>query len=265
MLLSFFKYSGCGNDFILFDNRKLIFPSDCSRIITKLCHRQHGIGADGVILLEYSTHSAYKMRIFNSNGSEAEMCGNGIRCLFKFMQQCGIQGKQQTIETLSGVLSVESEGNDVAVEMGSPREIQWSLPLSPWVVHHLNTGVPHAVIFSNDIENLSLAEWGPQIRFHKLFAPRGTNVNFAQIAGNGIIHLRTYERGVEQETLACGTGATATALAAAKIYGLQAPVSVKVRSGDILKIDFELHGDAFKNVRMIGPAHHVFSGTISVN
>lgn len=265
MYYQFSKYSGCGNDFILFDNRHLTIPTLQPDIVSRLCHRQQGVGADGVILLENSDIAHYKMRIFNPDGSEAEMCGNGIRCLLKFIQDCGIEGTKFNIETMLRVLNVGFEGEEIAVEMGEPKDIRWSIPLSPWMAHHLDTGVPHAVIFCENIDGLNLNECGKEIRRHSLFAPRGANANFAYVDANGLVHLRTYERGVELETLACGTGATATALAAAKMYGLKAPVHVTVRSGDTLKVDFKYINERFTDVRLKGPAQHIFSGTIAIN
>lgn len=269
MPFTFSKYSGCGNDFILIDNRSLKFPAHRPDIIIKLCHRQKGIGADGIILLENSQKAHYKMRIFNSDGSEAEMCGNGIRCLFKFIQQCGLSDSPLNIETMWKIQKVEGIDEEIAVVIGEPTAVQWNLSLSPWTVHLLDTGVPHAIIFLNEIHQLNLAECGPKVRFYPLFSPRGANANFAHLDAQGIVHLRTYERGVEQETYACGTGATATALAAAKIYSLKAPVFVKVRSGDTLKVDFQQQentftqqGNNFTNVRLIGPALHIFNGII---
>ncbi|KIC72740.1 Diaminopimelate epimerase [Neochlamydia sp. EPS4] len=264
MLFNFSKYSGCGNDFILFDNQTSKLPPLTPTLIQKLCARQKGIGADGVILLEASQKAHYKMRIFNADGSEAEMCGNGIRCLFKFIQECGIQEKWLNIETLFSTLKVSSEDEDVAVQMGSPSEIRWSLNLFPWTIHYLDTGVPHAVIFTEKLDLLDLNECGRTLRFHPLFAPRGANVNFVQIDDQGILHVRTYERGVEQETLACGTGATAAALAAAKLYELKGPLTVKVRSEDFLRIDFEYNKGCFTKVRMIGPAKLAFKGTVNL-
>ena len=262
MSYSFSKYSGCGNDFVLFDNRALTLPINADRI-KKLCHRQKSIGADGVILLENSQSAHFSMRIFNSDGSEAEMCGNGIRCLFKFIQECGVPGGQFDIETKSKIFKVGSAGQDVTVDMGSPAVIRWSIPCPPWIVHHLDTGVPHAIIFSDSIQQLDLLQLGPAIRFHPLFAPRGANVNFAQVKESGLVSVRTYERGVEQETLACGTGAAATALAAARMYGIPSPIEVKVHSGDILKVEFKCVGDSFTDVSLIGPAQHIYSGTIA--
>lgn len=199
MVLSFSKYSGCGNDFILFDNRHLIFPTHQPSIFSKLCHRQNGIGADGVILLENSSKAHYKMRIFNPDDSEAEMCGNGIRCLLKFIQDCGIEGNQFTIETMNRIHSIKFESNDVSVEMGNPTEIRWDLSVGPWIVHHINTGVPHAIVFLDDLNNLNLHEDGSRIRFHSLFTPQGANANFVQVDEKGIVHVRTYERGVKKK------------------------------------------------------------------
>lgn len=263
MKYPFSKYSGCGNDFILFDNRDLTFPI-FKEIFQQLCHRQKGIGGDGVILLENSTKAHYKMRIFNSDGSEAEMCGNGIRCLLKFIQHCDILSNQLKIETMSKILTVSVEGDDIAVEMGNPCNIQWDIELSPWIVHYLDTGVPHAIIFTDNVDPIDVNEWGPKLRYHDRFAPYGVNVNFVSVDETKTVHVRTYERGVEQETLACGTGATASALAAARMYKLQSPIKVKVRSGDILVIDFKRHDENFSDVRLIGPAEPTFSGTIEL-
>lgn len=263
MWYSFSKYSACGNDFILVDNRSLAFSIHDPAVISRLCHRQNGIGADGIILLENSQNAHYKMRIFNSDGSEAEMCGNGMRCLLKFIQECGIQGNHFTIETMLKILTASFENEGIAIEMGDPKEIRWSLPIFSWEVHHLDTGVPHAVIFCSKIHDLSLIEHGSKIRFHSLFEPRGANVNFVEVHSEGI-YVRTYERGVERETLACGTGATAAALAAAKIYAIKPPIKVSVRSGESLLVDFKLEGDCFSNVRLIGPAQHIFRGELQI-
>lgn len=261
----FSKYSGCGNDFILFDNRSNQFPDPSPFLISRLCHRQNGIGADGVILLESSKVCHLKMRIFNSDGTEAEMCGNGIRCLAKFMKEKGIQGHQFTIETMCRNLTVSTENENVAVEMGDPKELRWNIPIETFYAHHLDTGVPHAVIFCSDVNAIEIQKWGPSIRHHPLFAPRGANANFAHLDKSGTIHLRTFERGVENETLACGTGATATALAAAQMHQLSSPIQVQVKSGEVLTIDFKKSENGFKNIRMIGPANFIFSGSINLN
>lgn len=263
MNFSFSKYSGCGNDFILIDNRSNFFPWEQPQLIQRLCHRQNGIGADGIILLENSQDAHFKMRIFNSDGSEAEMCGNGIRCLFKFIQECGIPGNSFNIETSLKILNISMDEQNVAVEIGNPSDLRWNIELNPFIIHHLDTGVPHTVSFVETLEQLDVKKWGPYIRNHQEFTPKGTNANFASIDAHGLIHVRTYERGVENETLACGTGATATALAAAHIYNLEAPLFIKVRSGDILKIDFRPAKEGFTDVRLIGPVTHVFKGEIT--
>jgi diaminopimelate epimerase len=262
MAYSFSKYSGCGNDFILIDNRDHIITRNHNHIALELCHRQNGIGADGLILLENSSSCDFKMRIFNSDGSEAEMCGNGIRCLAKFIQKLGIPGSTFSIETMLRNLNVYSGLNDeeVCVDMGNPTDIRWNLPIHSFMMHHLDTGVPHAVTFVSDLESINVNEIGPTIRHHTDFQPRGANANFAVIDKDKVIHVRTFERGVEQETLACGTGVTATALAAAKSYQIASPITVKVRSHDLLKVHFKRLDDRFFDVRLSGPARHVFDG-----
>lgn len=263
MQTHFVKYSACGNDFILIDNRPGTFPIQPS-LITYLCHRQRGVGSDGLILLENSAKADYKMRIFNRDGSEAEMCGNGIRCLLRFIHHCGIQGNHFMIETMHSVLKLSFQEDLIAVDMANATDFRRDIPLFSWMAHHIDTGVPHLVIFCDHINNISLNEWGPKLRFHPLFAPGGANVNFAHLDANRIVHIRTYERGVEGETLACGTGATASALIAAQIYHLNSPVKVKVSSGDIVTITFEKHQSNLTNIRLIGPAYPIFSGTIAM-
>lgn len=232
--------------------------------ISKLCERRRGIGADGLILLEESATADFKMRIFNADGSEAEMCGNGIRCLIKFLAERGFNQKSYEIETLLRTLHVTLEGDEVSVKMGDPLEMALGQLLQvenqeiPF--DYFDTGVPHAIIFVQDIEAIDLESIGPKIRHHPYFAPKGTNVNYAKVAKDGCVHVRTFERGVEAETLACGTGATATALAAAKKFGLASPVHVKVKSQDVLRIGFKHQGDKMIEIQMTGPACRVFSG-----
>lgn len=266
--ISFSKYAGCGNDFIIFDNRTLFFPSNHDQLIKNLCDRSKGIGADGVILLENSLSADFKMRIFNADGSEAEMCGNGIRCLLKYIRELGFTHQSYTIETMKSNRIVEFCYQDVRVEMGSPTDLIWNIPLpienKTLVVHHLNTGVPHTILFVKDITLIPLDHLGPQIRYHPFFLPKGTNVNVASLSGSSEIHLRTYERGVEGETLACGTGATATALAAAKLYGLESPISVQTRSGESILISFYLQNEQFHSVKMSGNAIFQFRGKIDL-
>lgn len=262
MLIPFSKYSGCGNDFIVIDNRTGIFPKSDPLLIQRLCARRTGIGADGVILLENSTETDYRMRIFNADGGEAEMCGNGIRCLTKFLQEIGILAPHFLFETGGGKVRTVLSGSTVSAEMPAVSEIKWNLKLTiknkELNIHSLNTGVPHAVIFVDNLKCNSLMEVAPEIRHHPHFGKAGTNVNFAQLIGRNV-HLRTYERGVEDETLACGTGATAVAIATAKQYGIPSPISVIPASGDAMEIAFN---SSYEKIILSGPAHQIYKGEL---
>jgi diaminopimelate epimerase len=261
----FSKYVGSGNDFILVDNRDLSFPIDNHLFISKLCHRQFGIGADGVILLENSKTADYKMRIFNADGSEAEMCGNGIRCFFKFINECGGDKASYLIETKEAKIQIKQDENstEIKVSMQEPIDLLWNKDLKIdseiLKIHHINTGVPHTVIFTDEIQDEDIKIKAPKIRYHENF-PKGTNVNFASISGESQVTIRTYERGVEDETLSCGTGATAAAIAAAFIYNLKLPIRVKTKSGEELEIDCTINQSIIKDVTMKGPAVCVYRG-----
>lgn len=260
----FSKYSGCGNDFILIDNRSAFFNTQNAPLIQRLCARRTGIGADGVIFLENSRQYDFKMRIFNADGYEAEMCGNGIRCLMKFIQDCGIRKSTCTIETFLRPLQVSLAGELVSVEMGSPFDFRWDLDVEiegqVYRVHHINTGVPHLIHFCEDIDQFELASMGPKFRHHHQFAPQGANMNVVQLMPNGELHNRTFERGVEQETLACGTGCTAAAIAAHKIFGLPSPITVHTLSEESLKITFAEENGAVVGLTQTGPAIKIFQG-----
>jgi len=265
--MNFSKYVGSGNDFIFIDNRSLTFLPE-RPLVSKLCHRQLGVGADGVILLENSPSADFKMRIFNADGSEAEMCGNGIRCLFHFIQNtCPEENRSSyLIETMESLLRIEAAQGGVKVEMPNPYDVKWGMKidlLGEQPVHYLNTGVPHAIIFMEDLAYADLACLAPKIRHHAAFGVKGTNVNFVALdQGDGELSVRTYERGVEQETLACGTGVTASALAAAQIAGCASPIKVRTKSGEVLEIAFRVEDGMFRAVTMTGPARHVFSGQV---
>lgn len=267
-MIHFSKYSGCGNDFILFDHRKSHLPYSISEI-QQLCCRKNGIGADGVIFLETSSQADVKMRIFNSDGSEAEMCGNGLRCLAKFVNDLSPMQNMFTVETPRGTLKVEVRPHSVIAEMPEVQEIQWNLVISQketrqkeiWHLHALDTGVPHAVLFVNDTESQNIMDIGRKIRFHPFFSPKGTNVNFVQVLSKDSIRIRTYERGVEGETDACGTGATAGALAAAHEFDLGSPITVLPRSEEKLIISFERSDAGFSKVFMEGKVACVTQGS----
>lgn len=267
--MRFSKYNGCGNDFILIDDRRFKFPSQNQALIAHLCHRQFGIGADGIILLQSSTSADFKMRIFNSDGSEAEMCGNGTRCLAKFIIELGLPTKAYLIETMENEIMIEFVGDDVRVKMARPYDFKDGIPLvvvsKQLEAHYLNTGVPHSVVFVDDIETIDVDNVGRKLRYHEIFSPKGTNVNFVKIHSNDTLAIRTYERGVEQETLACGTGAVASAIAYAKINNLSHPINIQTRSGESLRVEFEHKDDRFENVFMIGPARFVYRGEFELN
>ncbi len=261
--LPFSKYSGCGNDFILIDNRARIFPSHSRETLQKACHRQLGIGADGLILLEESACANFKLRIFNSDGSEAEMCGNGIRCLAQFAAELGFPAACR-IETLAGVLESKISPAGISIRMPQPTDCNWKRTLSLKqglvVFDSVNTGVPHALLFVDDLEKVPVMQEGLEIRHHPRFGAAGTNVNWVQKKSANTIAIRTFERGVEGETLACGTGATAAALAAAMRYQLQSPITVCTRLGEKLIIDFTILYDSFKNIWMTGPVIKTYHG-----
>jgi diaminopimelate epimerase len=257
--LSFSKYEGAGNDFILIDDRISFFPTDNPILIQRLCHRRFGIGADGIILLQNDDAADFCMRIFNSNGSEAEGCGNGTRCLMRFLEEIGLPRKRYRIAVGSKMLTADFQDNTVSVDMGAISE--WKThAIDGREIHFVDSGVPHAVWFVPNVEQIPLHETGPLLRHHPLFAPRGANVNIATIEKEGSVRVRTFERGVEDETLACGTGATAVAAIGAKLYGWKSPVRIRYSGGDL-----DIHFDsALERIWMAGPAHKVFSGIVSI-
>ncbi len=275
MDILFTKMQGGGNDFIVIDNRTDITPLENGKeAARRLCHRKFGIGADGLILIEnssticHATH--FRWRFFNADGSEAEMCGNGARCAARFAYLSQIAPAQMRFETLAGIIDAEvlADSNQVRIRLSEPKNLKTDihLPLEgqELTVHYIDTGVPHTVLFVSDIQNANVVETGRTIRYHNEFQPKGTNVNFVQVLNSSEIAIRTYERGVEDETLACGTGATASAILSA-IKGLcKPPVQVKTQGGDVLTIDFILTHDAVTEVFLTGPAVVVFDGRISI-
>lgn len=268
--IPFSKYTGCGNDFILIDNRNEVYPKNEVDLIDRLCDRQFGVGADGVILLEQSERADFVMRIFNPDGSEAEMCGNGIRCLGKFLQELEIEGTQFTIEVMSRAypLRLHDDGN-VSIGMLPPPHIDWDLDLcieeKSFHIDFLDTGVPHATIAVDNLDEFDLEAVGPKIRYHEHFEPQGTNVDIYHIDKRtpSTIHIRTYERGVESETMACGTGATACAIVAWKREKLPNPITVRVASNDTLEFKITENDDNIQQIIMKGPAEFVFRGDFS--
>lgn len=268
MLVEFTKMNGAGNDFVMIDNRDGTHDLSPEQVI-KLCNRRKGVGADGVILLEQckNGNADYAWSFYNSDGSTAEMCGNGARCFARFIQQITDSSKPLSFETISGIIHTKFLGDQVQVGLTPPHSLQAGIKLS-WddqagEVHFINTGVPHAVYFVKDIESVPVQKWGAALRFHPHFAPKGTNVNFAQVQGDKVL-VRTYERGVEGETWACGTGVTATALITSRVFGMKSPIHIQTRDGDILEVGFEWDGTNFKNVTLTGPAETSFTGQTEI-
>lgn len=263
--MEFSKFSGCGNDFIIVDDRRSLFPSHNRDLVKRLCHRRFGVGADGLLLLQDSSRADFRMRVFNADGSEAEMCGNGIRCLMAFIESLGHRDSSYQIETMERTLRVERQGRQVAVTMGEAQDLRWHLTLDVLgktrIGHSLHTGVPHLVIIVEALEEVEILKEGSVLRHHAVFHPQGTNVNFAALGPMGWSY-RTYERGVEGETLACGTGATAVALTIAKLHHVESPINLRTRSGEEVTVAFQRQGDSFCNIRLIGPATFLFRGTL---
>lgn len=269
MLLNFTKMNGAGNDFVLIDNRSAGLKLTPEQII-RLCDRHRGVGADGVILLvpSRSGKTDWAWDFFNSDGSSGEMCGNGARCFGRFVQRVtGVTGAF-TFETGAGVITAVLQGDRVTVNLTAPRDLRLhetvSLAAGPQTIHSLNTGVPHAVLFVPDADRAMVMQLGPEIRRHAHFGPRGTNVNFVQVLGPNHIRVRTFERGVEGETLACGTGVSASAMIAARVHQFTSPVKVQVQGGDMLEVSFKDDGAQFSAVQLTGPADFAFSGQIEI-
>ncbi len=257
--MRFAKYHGCGNDFILMDNRSRHFCPE-AEAIRFLTDRHTGVGGDGVILLEESVSADVKMRIFNADGTEADMCGNGARCFLRFLAELGYPLPIE-IEVCDRVLSGTAAQNSASIEMGIPWDIALNIDSPFGLLHRINTGVPHAVIFVDDLDRFDIETSGKAIRRASLFSPEGTNVTFAQKVSKGRLAFSTYERGVEGETRACGTGACAAALIAHLIDGTASPIEAMTKRGDVIKVAFS---DRLE-VTMSGPAERVFEGILTGN
>ncbi len=265
--IEFTKMNGSGNDFIIINNMEKNFSSDEFRnVIEKLCRRKLSIGADGVIILEPSAIADFKWRFFNSDSGEAEMCGNGSRCAAKYAFKHNIAGKNLKFETLAGIIEAEIKEPSVKVLLTKPFNLKLDYEIfienKKYFVSNINTGVPHVVKFVKELENYDVQRMGRLIRYHELYQPNGTNVNFVAVEDRETLTIRTYERGVEAETLACGTGSVAAALIAFKKGFVKKPVKVKNRGGETLIIDLVIENDSFEKVYLEGDAKFVYKGTI---
>ena len=277
MRIDFAKVVASGNDFIIVDNRenkikeKIIDFADFARFSSR---RKHSVGADGVLVLEDSAKADFKMRIFNPDGSEVTMCGNGIRCsaLYAFTNKwCGPSMK---IETQAGILEATVKEESVypaharmgwvKIKMTPPKNLKLDQNIGVGktilAIHTVDTGVPHAVHFVDGIKDYPVKDMGAKIRYHKIFEPEGTNADFVKPIDKSTISVRTYERGVEDETLACGTGVVASAIISNLVNGTQQPVSANTEGRDVLKVHFKKEHNRFSDVHLEGKSHIVFEG-----
>jgi len=268
MKLFFTKMNGAGNDFVMMDNREGRICLTAAQI-SWLCDRHRGVGADGLLLVEPATQQGdFRMRYYNSDGREAEMCGNGTRCFLRYaLRISGSQQKTLSFETPAGLIRGTLLNHSVEIHMSDPRDHRpptiLQLENGPDEVHFINTGVPHAAVYVKDLEKIDVHRRGAELRQHAAFAPSGTNVNFIQILAPNHLRIRTYERGVESETLACGTGVVASALLHHLHTGAPSPIRVAVQGGDTIQVSFE-NAPNFQNVRMLGPAEFVFEGEVEL-
>lgn len=253
--MEFYKYHGTGNDFVMIDNRTLQFSKD-KDLVAKLCDRRFGIGGDGLILLENHETLDFKMVYFNSDGSESTMCGNGGRCIVAFAEFLGIIREETTFEAIDGLHEAQIHNGIVKLKMIDVAQINEEAE-----DYTLNTGSPHYVRWVNSLQEYDVYHTGNKIRNSATYSTEGINVNFAEKISEDEIAVRTYERGVEDETFSCGTGATAAALTFLKNKNIS-QVKVMVLGGN-LKVYAEKQGDSFRNIWLEGPAEQVFKGTVS--
>jgi diaminopimelate epimerase len=265
--IDFYKMSGSGNDFIIIDNRsKIVDETDLPNFIAKICRRKMSVGADGFILVENTDVADFKWRFYNSDGSAAEMCGNGARCVARYAYVTGIAGPAMSFETQAGIVEAQVVGERVKVKTTDPLDLKIDYPIDlkngSLSISSVNTGVPHVVIVKDSLDNAQVVTVGKEIRFHHKFAPAGTNVNFACHLKDNMIAIRTYERGVEDETLACGTGAIASAIIMACKEKLTSPINVLTRSGGYLNIFYKEVDGRYYDIYLEGDARMIYSAQL---
>ena len=258
--MEFFKYQGTGNDFVMIDNRTLDFPKN-QNLIEKLCHRRFGIGADGLILLENDDNYDFKMVYYNADGREGSMCGNGGRCLVAFAKQMGVIENKAEFEAVDGYHYATIDTNGiVALQMKDVDTVNQHEDYT-----FLNTGSPHHVQLVDNLVELDIKTEGAKIRYSDLYGKAGSNVNFVYQLANDIFAVRTYERGVEDETLSCGTGVTAVAIAMHRTGKTNNNIIDLNVEGGKLKVQFDVDNGKYTNVFLIGPATFVFEGKIDLD
>jgi diaminopimelate epimerase len=291
--VSFAKLSGAGNDFVVIDNRENViqippnpplqggnctgrpsqegkYPVDEADFVRKICARRVSVGADGLLLVENSDVADFKMRYFNSDGSEVETCGNGARCIARFAYvEKIVSSSEMNFETRAGIYGAQVMKDNVKLRMGDATGMKLNFPLTlsdgqgmtrPYTVSFVNTGVPHTVFFVDDLDAVDVVKLGRETRCHGDFQPEGTNANFVRVRDAGALDIRTYERGVEDETLACGTGCIAAAIIAAAVGEASSPVVAHTRGGYPLKIYFTLESQGAKEVFLEGDARVIYRG-----
>lgn len=257
MNLEFVKMHGAGNDFIMIDNRNGRLPLEDRRWIVEIANRPDGIGCEGVIVVTNSEVADFRMMFFNPDGSEAELCGNGARCVAVFAREIGVaKHNQMRFETLAGEIAAEIVGKDIVkIRMPLPCDLRKNF---------VNSGVPHCIVVVDKLDAVDVVGEGRKIRYSEEFAPNGTNVDFVHFVDQHSLDIRTYERGVEAETGACGTGSVAAAVVGVSQYGLSFPVAVTTIGGYKLIVDGDFTDGRFKSIYLLGPVKRVFRGEINV-
>ena len=266
-IIEFTKVSGAGNDFVLIDNMEGRLDVDKAKLAVAVCSRHFGVGADGLLLLEPSQEADFFMRYYNADGSYGGMCGNGGRCVAHYAYLHEIARSPMRFMALDHIYQAEIVASAVRLKMKDPFDFRRAVTIhigeQKLSAYFVNTGSPQAVIFEEAIDNVEVERLGRHIRYHKLFAPDGTNVNFVKTSSSGAIEIRTYERGVERETLACGTGAVASATIVALERGFASPIPVKVRSREELVVHFRASSNKITDVFLEGSAHLLFAGKLT--
>ncbi len=261
--IPFTKMAGTGNDFILIDNRSGFLQGDISRLVRSMCARRVSVGADGLLLLEKSHIADFRMRYFNADGGEAEFCGNGARCMAWYAFHNSLAGEKMSFESETGLRQAVVDGDEVTIDMPAPCDIRlgFSLPDAAGQANFLRVGVPHTVICVEQVDAIDVRTAGHAVRNMDMFKPEGTNVNFVQVLGPGQLKVRTYERGVEDETYSCGTGVCASAVVAHLVHGIGVPVAVRIFTGEQLTVSFRFGDGEISDCRLTGKAKAVYRGT----
>ncbi|MCA1808578.1 MAG: diaminopimelate epimerase [Kiritimatiellia bacterium] len=264
--IEFWKMHGAGNDFIMLVDRDGSLSRPAASRIRELCHRPAGIGAQGLLILRPLGQDVVRMRFYNPDGRTAPMCGNGARCTAQLAFDRRLAARKMTLRTGAGPVRAEVLPKGVRIELPPPRhwtEMRVKAGGRDWECHCVDTGVPHAVLLVKDVNRIDVCRFGAALRHHRAFAPRGVNVDFMDCVAGGVLRVRTYERGVEDETGACGTGIAACALIAGRLGLVQPPVKLVCRYGDSLMVDYQLTERGAGGLRLTGPVKYVFTGRVA--